>query len=80
MKFLIKMLSGGDRLRHVPLAESVRPSSLDDYFGQEEVAGKQGFWRSLIQVELLVFEQYLRICKTDSKISPKALNIPKVPK
>jgi replication-associated recombination protein RarA len=32
------------------LAESMRPSSLEDYFGQDEVAGKQGFWRSLIQV------------------------------
>ncbi len=38
-----------DRLRHVPLAEAMRPANLEEYFGQDEVAGKDGFWRSLIQ-------------------------------
>ena len=49
VQWSLKINSITDRHRHVPLAEAMRPSNLDEYFGQDEVAGKSGFWRSLIQ-------------------------------
>lgn len=38
-----------NRINHIPLAERMRPKTLEDYFGQEHLVGPEGTFRRMIQ-------------------------------